>query len=53
MWPPIVGLHHAWLEAASVPGAEGGEDEEQVAEDGHHDGDHVERDPAPLVVLPD
>ena len=33
------------------PGAQAGDDEEQVAEDGDHDGDHVQGDPAPLVVL--
>ena len=35
------------------PGAQRADDEEEVAEDGHDDGDHVERDPAPLVVLVD
>ena len=41
---------------AGVPGSSGAErpnNEEEVAEHGHDDGDHVERDPAPLVVLVD
>ena len=41
---------------AGVPGSPSAErpnNEEEVAEDGHHDGDDVERDPAPLVVLVD
>ena len=41
---------------AGVPGSPSAErpnNEEEVAEDGHDDGDHVERDPAPLVVLVD
>lgn len=35
------------------PGAQGADDEEEVAEDGHDDGDHVEGDPAPLVLIVD
>ena len=38
----------------SVPGpprAEGADNEEEVPQDGDHDGDHVEGDPAPLVLL--
>jgi hypothetical protein len=38
-------------EISVLPGAEGGDDEEEVAEDGHHDGDHVQGDPPPPVVL--
>ena len=41
---------------AGVPGSPSAErpnNEEEVAQDGHHDGDDVERDPAPLVVLVD
>jgi hypothetical protein len=34
-----------------VPGAEGGDDEEEVAQDGHHNGHHVQGDPAPSVVV--
>ena len=35
------------------PGTEGANNEEEVAEDGHHDGDDVEGDPAPLIFLVD
>jgi len=34
---------------AASPGAEGPDDEEEIGQDRHHDGDDVERDPAPLV----
>ena len=43
-------LSHLSLTRCPSPlGAERGHDEEQVAEDGDDDGDHVEGDPAPLV----
>ena len=31
--------------------SEGLYDEEQVAQDGYHDGDHVQSDPTPMVLL--
>ena len=34
-----------------APRAEGANNEEEVAQDGDHNGDHVESDPAPLVLL--